>query len=55
MIIITANYCLAIVFQAELSMKESQVVDLRQKVKSQQAETSKAKSELKAALEASKN
>jgi hypothetical protein len=34
-------------------MKESQVVDLRQNIKLQQLETSKAKSELKAALEVS--
>jgi len=32
-------------------MKESQVVDLRQNIQSQQADTSKAKSELKTALE----
>ena len=32
-------------------MKESQVVDLRQNIQTQQSETSKAKSELKTALE----
>ena len=32
-------------------MKESQVVDLRQNIQTQQSETSKAKSELKIALE----
>ena len=37
--------------QAELNMKESQVTDLRRNIKSQQSETSKAKSELKTALE----
>jgi len=37
--------------QAELSMKESQVNDLRANIKTQQSETSKAKSELKTALE----
>ena len=37
--------------QAELSMKESQVNDLKANIKTQQSETSKAKSELKTALE----
>jgi predicted nucleic acid-binding Zn-ribbon protein len=37
--------------QAELSMKESQVNDLRANIQTQQSETSKAKSELKTALE----
>ncbi|XBH55728.1 hypothetical protein VPH35_077752 [Triticum aestivum] len=40
-------------FEAELSMKESHVVDLRKNIKLQQSETSKAKSKLKAALEVS--
>lgn len=38
-------------FEAELNMKESQVSDLRQNIQTQQSETSKAKSELKTALE----
>ena len=37
--------------QAELNEKESQVKDLRANIKTQQSETSKAKSELKTALE----
>ena len=37
--------------QAELNMKESQVNDLRANIQTQQSETSKAKSELKTALE----
>ena len=37
--------------QAELSMKESQVNDLRANIETQQSETSKAKSELKTAWE----
>ena len=37
--------------QTELNMKESQVSDLRQNIQTQQSETSKAKSELKTALE----
>ena len=39
------------ILQAELNMKESQVTDQRQNIKSQQSETTKAKSELKIALE----
>ena len=39
------------ILQAELNMKESQVSDLQKNIKSQQSETSKAKSELKTALE----
>nr|XP_040254014.1 serine/arginine repetitive matrix protein 1-like [Aegilops tauschii subsp. strangulata] len=38
-------------FEAELNMKESQVVDLRQNIQSQQAETSMAKEELTTSLE----
>ena len=38
--------------QAELKTKESQVADLQENVKSQQAETSKAKEELTSALSA---
>ena len=37
--------------QAELNMKESQFNDLRANIQTQQSETSKAKSELKTALE----
>ena len=37
--------------QAELSIKESQVNDLRANIETQQSETSKAKSELKTTLE----
>ena len=37
--------------QAELSMKESQVNDLRDNIETQQSETSKAKSELQTTLE----
>ena len=37
--------------QVELSMKESQVNDVRANIETQQSETSKAKSELKTALE----
>ena len=36
---------------AELNIKQSQVADLQQNIKTQDSETSKAKSELKAALE----
>ena len=39
------------ILQAELNMKDSQVADLQQNIKSQQSETSKAKSELTTALE----
>ena len=38
--------------QAELSKKESQIADLQENIKSQQAETSKAKDELASALAA---
>ena len=38
--------------QAELSKKESQIADLQENIKSQQAETSKAKEELTSALAA---
>ena len=38
--------------QAELTEKDSQINDLRANIKTQQSETSKAKSELKTALEA---
>ena len=44
-----------LILQAELNMKESQVTDLRQNIKSQQSETSKAMSELKTALEETEN
>jgi chromosome segregation ATPase len=37
--------------QAELTEKDSQINDLRVNIKTQQSETSKAKSELKSALE----
>ena len=37
-------------FQADLSKKESQIADLQENIKSQQAETSKAKDELTSAL-----
>ena len=37
--------------QAELTEKDSQLNDLKANIKTQQSETSKAKSELKAALE----
>ena len=38
--------------QAELSKKESQIADLQENIKSQQAKTSKAKEELTSALAA---
>ena len=38
--------------QAELTKKESQIADLQENIKSQQAETSKAKDELTSALAA---
>ena len=38
--------------QAELSKKESQIADLQENIKSQQAKTSKAKDELTSALAA---
>ena len=38
--------------QADLSKKESQIADLQENIKSQQAETSKAKDELTSALTA---
>ena len=38
--------------QADLSKKESQIADLQENIKSQQAETSKAKEELTSALTA---
>ena len=38
--------------QADLSNKDSQIADLQENIKSQQAETSKAKDELKGALTA---
>lgn len=38
--------------QADLTNKDSQIVDLQENIKSQQAETSKAKDELKGALTA---
>ena len=42
-------FCL---LQAELSKKETQNADLQENIKSQQAETSKAKEELTSALDA---
>ena len=39
-------------FQDDLSKKESQLADLQENIKSQQAETSKAKDELTSALAA---
>ena len=49
-------YCLrnhiSVCMQAELKTKESQVADLQENLKSQQAETSKAKEELASALSA---
>ena len=44
------SHSLFISFQAELSSKESPVTDLQENIKSQQAETSKAKNELTTAL-----
>ena len=38
--------------QAKLTRKDSQINDMRANIKTQQSETSKAKSELKTALEA---
>ena len=38
------------ILQAELNVKESQVADLQENIKSQQSETSKAKTELTTAL-----
>jgi len=43
---------ITVCMQAELKTKESQVADLQENVKSQQAETSKAKEELTSALSA---
>ena len=43
---------MTVCMQAELKMKESQVTDLQENVKTQQAETSKAKEELASALSA---
>jgi chromosome segregation ATPase len=48
MIVIAPVIC---ILQAELNAKESQVADLQENIKSQQSETSKAKSELTTALE----
>ena len=53
----TSNKFIAIslivyLLEAELSSKESQVADLQENIKSQQAETSKAKDELTGALAA---
>ena len=49
-------YCLwnhiSVCMQAELKTKENQVADLQENLKSQQAETSKAKEELASALSA---
>ena len=43
------------ILQAELNVKESQVANLQQNIKSQQSETSKAKLELTTALEEMEN
>ena len=43
---------ISVCLQAELKAKESQVIDLRENLKTQQAETSKAKEELASALSA---
>ena len=48
MIVIPHVVC---ILQAELNVKESQIADLQDNIKSQQFETSKAKSELTTALE----
>ena len=48
----TANSQIAYLLQAELSKKETQVTDLQENIKTQQAETSKAKEELTNALAA---
>ena len=52
------NHCtvslkhITVCMQAELKTKESQVADLQENLKTQQAETSKAKEELASALSA---
>ena len=48
------KYCQFIVclLQADLTNKDSQITDLQENIKSQQAETSKAKDELTSALAA---
>ena len=43
---------ISVCLQAELKAKESQVIDLRENLKTQQAKTSKAKEELASALSA---
>ena len=44
------NLPIVYILQAELNVKESQVVDLQENIKSQQSETSKVKAELTTAL-----
>ena len=46
----TTNWQIAHLLQAELSKKETQVTDLQENIKTQQAETSKTKEELNNAL-----
>ena len=46
------NNFIICLLQADLSNKDSKIADLQENVKSQQAETSKAKDELKGALTA---
>ena len=46
------NIFIIYLLQANLSNKDSQIADLQENIKSQQAETSKAKDELKGALTA---
>ena len=46
------NIFIICLLQADLSNKDSQIADLEENIKSQQAETSKAKDELKGALTA---
>ena len=46
------NIFIICLLQADLSNKDSQIADLQENIKSQQAETSKAKDELKGALTA---
>ena len=48
----TTNWQIAHLLQAELSKKETQVADLQETIKTQEAETSKAKEEMTNALAA---
>ena len=50
--IYTSQWWYVIPLQAELSKKESQITDLQENIKSQQAKASKAKEELSTALKA---